>query len=270
MRGIRQSTVAPIGNGGNCGGGAALDDGGLTKTSSLTFVSYTALGQGGRAVDDVTASQPPNRVERRKQRTRAALLQAAQAFIAAGKQNAPILEITQAADVGMGSFYNYFESKEELFAAAVTDVLDAQGAFLDALTESIVDPAERFACRYRLCGRLFRRQPQEARIMLSIGLSLLSSDRGLAPRARRDIVAASEAGRFTVEDPDIALAIAGGALLGLGQLLLDQPDRDDAPAADAVTRDVLRVMGMTAKQARTVTSHPLPADFVGGDAGSAA
>ncbi|MGV0585272.1 TetR/AcrR family transcriptional regulator [Mycobacteroides chelonae] len=205
----------------------------------------------------MTTSQPSNRVERRKQRTRSALVQAAQAFIAAGKQNAPILEITQAADVGMGSFYNYFESKEELFAAAVTEVLDAQGDLLDALTESIVDPAERFACRYRLCGRLFRSQPQEARIMLSIGLTLLSSDRGLAPRARRDIAAASDAGRFTVDDPDIALAIAGGALLGLGQLLHDQPDRDDAQAADAVTRNVLRFLGMTAKQAAALTSRPL-------------
>lgn len=221
-------------------------------------------------MSDLKNPQQQNRVERRKQRTRMALLQAAQAFIAAGKQNAPILEITQAADVGMGSFYNYFESKDELFAAAVTDVLDAQGALLDALTESVVDPAERFACRYRLCGRLFRRQPQEAQIMMTIGLTLLSSDRGLAPRARRDIAAASDAGRFKINDPDIALAIAGGALLGLGQLILDQPDRDDAEAADEVTRDVLRLFGMTARQAKQLTSHPLPEITIAGDAGSAA
>lgn len=200
----------------------------------------------------------PNRLERQKQRTRAALLRAAQEFIAAGKLNAPILEITQAADIGMGSFYNHFGSKEELFAAAVADVLDAQGELLDRLTESLSDPAERFACRYRLCGRLFRLQPQESRIMLSIGVSLLSSDRGLAPRAKRDIVAASEAGRFQVDDPDIALAIAGGALLGLGQLLLDQPDRDDAQTADDVTRDILRMFGVTAKRAERLTTQTLP------------
>jgi AcrR family transcriptional regulator len=212
----------------------------------------------------------PNRLERQKQRTRAALLRAAQEFIAAGKLNAPILEITQAADIGMGSFYNHFGSKEELFAAAVADVLDAQGELLDRLTESLSDPAERFACRYRLCGRLFRLQPQESRIMLSIGVSLLSSDRGLAPRAKRDIVAASEAGRFQVDDPDIALAIAGGALLGLGQLLLDQPDRDDAHTADDVTRDVLRMFGVTAKRAERLTTQALPDLTPGNDAGSAA
>jgi hypothetical protein len=44
---------------------------------------------------------PVNRLERRKQRTRAALIKAARTFIAAGKVNVPVLEITQAADVGM-------------------------------------------------------------------------------------------------------------------------------------------------------------------------
>src|SRR5439155_25323395 len=117
--------------------------------------------------------EPVNRLERRKQRTRAALIQAAQALIAAGKLNVPVLEITQAADVGMGSFYNHFDSKEELFEAAVADVLDAHGALLDRLTESIDDPAETFACSFRLTCRLVRRRPQESRILLVSGLNLM-------------------------------------------------------------------------------------------------
>lgn len=125
------------------------------------------------------------RLERRKQRTRAALIEAAQGFIAAGKLNVAILDITQAADVGMGSFYNHFETKEQLFAAAVAEVLDAHGALLDELTESIDDPAETFACRFRLTGRLFRMRPLESEIILNNAMTLLSSDRGLAPRAAR-------------------------------------------------------------------------------------
>ena len=67
---------------------------------------------------------PANRVERRRQRTRAALIKAAQGFIGDGKLNAAVLEITQAADVGMGSFYNHFDSKEELFQAALNEIFD--------------------------------------------------------------------------------------------------------------------------------------------------
>ncbi len=208
-----------------------------------------------------TVGQPaelPNRLERRKQRTRAALIQAAQVFIGAGKLNAPILEITQAADVGMGSFYNYFDSKEALFAAALNEVLDAHGALLDEVTESLDDPAETFACSFRHTGRLFRRRPQESRVLLATGVLLTSADRGLAPRALRDIVAAIRAKRFRIDDPTLALALAGGALMGLGQLLAAEPDRDDAQATDRVAEDMLRMFGMDADEARDICQRPLP------------
>src|ERR1700739_1394333 len=106
--------------------------------------------------------EPPNRLERRKQRTRAALVKAAQRLIAEGRVNVPVLEITQAADVGMGSFYNHFESKEQLFEAAIADVLDAHGAMLDRLTASIDDPAETFATSFRLTGPLLTPPPPAA------------------------------------------------------------------------------------------------------------
>jgi len=199
-----------------------------------------------------------NRLERRKQRTRAALLKAAQSFIATGKLNAPVLEITQAADVGMGSFYNHFDSKEQLFEAAVADVLDAHGALLDELTAGIDDPAETFACSFRLTGRIFRRRPQETRIMLASGFDVVASERGLAPRALRDIKEAARAGRFDVDDPELALAVAGGALMGLGRLISNQPDRDDAKTADRVTEDVLRMLGLSADEARSICRRPLP------------
>lgn len=202
--------------------------------------------------------EPPNRLARRKQRTRTALITAAQTFIAAGKLNVPVLEITQAADVGMGSFYNHFSTKEELFDAALTEVLDVHGALLDELTKSVADPAEAFACSFRLTGRMFRQRPQESKVLLSSGLALLSSDRGVAPRARRDVSAGIEAGRFHVKDLSLAMAVVGGALLGLGQLLHDEPDRDDAEAADTVTEHVLTLLGMPTDEAHRICQQSLP------------
>src|SRR3974377_205384 len=104
--------------------------------------------------------EPPNRLTRRKQRTRAALVKAAQRLIAEGKVNVPVLEITKAADVGMGSFYNHFDSKEQLFEAAVAAVPAAQGALWARRPQSMDAPAETFATSFRLTGRLFRRRPQ--------------------------------------------------------------------------------------------------------------
>lgn len=199
-----------------------------------------------------------NRLEQRKARTRAALVRAAQTFIAAGKQNVPILEITQAADVGMGSFYNHFQTKEELFQAAIEDALDAYGAALDQLSTDVDDAAQVFAQSFRLTGRLHRRAPELSKVLLHNGLALAGADKGLAPRARRDIENAVHAGRFTVRDIEVAMVIVAGAALALGQLLHDHPDRDDAATADQVTEDLLRMLGVPANEAHEICRRPLP------------
>ena len=206
-----------------------------------------ADGDGGRQ----------NRLERRKQQTRAALIKAAQAFIAAGKLNVPVLDITQAADVGMGSFYNHFDSKEELFQAAVTDVFDAHGALLDSLPE-VEDPAETFARSFRLTGRLFRRRPQESRVLLNVGLGPILSERGLAPRALRDIETGQAAGRFTVPDPEIALSAVAGGLIGLLRMCQRHPDRVTETTVDQLAEAELRLLGVPADEAARLTALPLP------------
>ena len=200
----------------------------------------------------------PTRRERRKAHTRAALVRAAQGFLSAGRADVPILEITQAADVGMGSFYNHFDSKEQLFQAAVEEALDAHGALLDELTAGVDDPAEVFARSFRLTGRLHRRQPELSNVLLRHGLAIATSDKGIAPRARRDLVAADRAGRFTVKDVELAMTIVAGAALCLGQLLHDRPDRDDAQATDQVAEDLLRMLGVAADEAHEICRRPLP------------
>ena len=204
------------------------------------------------------ATQPTNRLDRRKAQTRAALIAAAQTLIAEGRTNVPVLEITQAADVGMGSFYNHFESKEQLFEAAVESVMDAYGQLLDNLTADIEDPAEVFACSFRLTGRLHRREPELSRVLLNNVLRLLGAEDGLAPRVRRDIAAAVDAGRFDVDDLDVAVTMTAGVLLALGQLFHDKPERDVEETTDRVTEDLLRMFGMPPRTARRICALPLP------------
>ena len=58
-----------------------------------------------------------SRLDRRKARTRQALIDAAVRLIAEGRgDRASIQEITEEADIGFGSFYNHFDSKEQLFS----------------------------------------------------------------------------------------------------------------------------------------------------------
>ena len=136
--------------------------------------------------------------------------------------------------------------------------MDGYGHLLDDLTRGIEDPAEVFACSFRLTGRLHRREPELSRVFLNNVLRLLSADSGLAPRARRDITAAVDAGRFEVEDLDVAVTMTAGALIALGQLLLDQPERDVEETTDRVAEELLRMFGVTPRQAKQICSLPLP------------
>lgn len=201
-----------------------------------------------------TATRP----DPRPARTRAALIAAAQRLLAEDRTNVAILEITEAAGVGLGSFYNHFESKETLFEAAVEETLEKHGQLMDRITDGIDDPAEVFARAFRLTGRLHRELAGASRILVRSGSQLILSDRGLGPRALRDIKAAHAAGRFTISDPEVALAAAAGAILALGELLHNQPDRDAARSADTLTADLLRMFGMKAAEAQEICSRPLP------------
>ncbi|PAY23032.1 TetR family transcriptional regulator [Dietzia natronolimnaea] len=200
------------------------------------------------------------RAQRRKAQTRRSLIGAAQQLMAQGRTAVSVLDITSLADVGNGSFYNHFSTKEELFEAAVLAVVEDHGELLDDLTDGVDDPAQAFTQSFRLTGRLHRRYPELSRVVVNYGLSVLSADdSGLLPRARRDVEAAISAGRFVATDIDAALAVVAGATLTLALLLHDQPARDDGATTDTVTAHVLRALGVSEDEAAALISLPLPA-----------
>jgi hypothetical protein len=49
-----------------------------------------------------------------------------------------------------------------------------------------------------------------------------------------------------------------GAALCLGNLLHDEPDRDDAQATDIVAEDLLRMFGLDPDEAHHLCTLPLP------------
>src|ERR1700751_1398730 len=134
-----------------------------------------------------------SRLARRKARTRQALIDAACRLIAEGRgDRASIQEITEEADIGFGTFYNHFDSKEQLFQTASEEVLERWGQMIDRATAGISDPAERFAVGTRISGRLGWTHPDIAGFLTGAGLNALDIPVGLAPRALRDIEAGAE------------------------------------------------------------------------------
>lgn len=206
-----------------------------------------------------STSASVSRSERRKARTRQKLIDAARTFLAGGTESsASIQNITDAADVGFGSFYNHFSSKAELFEAAVADTLEELGQLLDELSRDVDDPAMAFAQSVRLTLRVARARPEAAQVLVRHGLVYIDVDTGLAPRALRDIKAGVAAGRFQASDPRLALAITAGALLAVLQLSLVSPDSVTDATCDGAAEYLLRMLGVPAARARKLATAELP------------
>ena len=201
-----------------------------------------------------------DRNDRRRARTRRALLDAARRGIARqGVEKVTIQEITDEADVGFGSFYNHFATKEDLLQEAVNEVLDGFGAQLDAACTGIDDWAIRYAIGVRMTTRLAINQPAVARVLFAYGAAHMLSDKGLGPRARRDIEGAVETGRFTVRNTNVALTSTAGCVLAFVRMTIDQPGLLNADDADELAEQLLKMFGMHARTAASIAHRPLPA-----------
>jgi len=88
----------------------------------------------------------PRRSDRRRARTRAALLEAGRALYALrGLEAVSVDEIVAAADVAKGSFYNHFRDKDGLAREIAGEVRRQAERLVEAANAGVVDPAARVA-----------------------------------------------------------------------------------------------------------------------------
>ena len=198
-----------------------------------------------------------SRQTRRREETRRKLVDAARALFAKqGVESTRINEITEEADVGFGSFYNHFESKEAIVEAVLEEALAAQGAAIAALAESLDDPAEVIAVAHRHFIRLAAGDPSLGWLLIRLDASHQVMASALGAFAQRDLRRGIDAGRLKVSDERMALFATGGALLGAMRLVLDGEASPDADTHHA--EGVLRLLGLDADDAAEVARRALP------------
>ncbi len=217
-------------------------------------------------VRPVAAREP--RGARRRRETREKLLEAAFRLMAEqGSDGVTINEITEEADVGIGSFYNHFESKEAIYGAVLDQVFEEFGDALDALTATVTDPAEKISVCVRHTVLRARRDPLWGRFLVREGMSAQVMDRGLGARLLRDIQAGLAKGRFKTPDPLMSFVALGSGVLGAisAQLEVDarpetfkrfQLDAGHLPERAAAV--LLHGLGLTFEQAQKISRGALP------------
>lgn len=164
---------------------------------------------------------PLSRFDRRKQRTRAELLAAATAVLSAkGLHATKIADIAAAADVGVGTFYLHFATKESLYDALVEDAGARLKATVDAARAGIDDPLE----ETRAATLAFCRFAQEHREVFKLVFGPDGAGRDVVRRTQalfaadieRTIRRGIEGGVFGPVDP----AMAAQAMVGMSTQLL--------------------------------------------------
>lgn len=206
-----------------------------------------------------TNDKPTSRTERQRQRTRRQLLDAGRSLIAAkGVAGLRIQEITETADVALGSFYNYFESKDEFLAAIITESLSELAATTIGKEEDTVDPAAVVALASLRIISLAYTEPDFARLIANIGHSDALFGRALHPYAREAVERGISSGRFVSPDIEVLLASVIGGSFALIREILD--GRHGPHAAHAFARHTLASLGLTPDEAAEVVAKVVAAE----------
>lgn len=201
-------------------------------------------------------SRAATRTTRRQEKTRSKIIQAAHNLMAEGIESVTIGAITDRADVGAGTFYNYFQSREELFDAVVDEAVETLGQRLDLLTKDMKDAAEIYSFSLRHLMGTAVTDPVWGWLVVRLGIAHNKLIETLGPRAKRDLLIGVKSGQFDIPDIDTATAITFGALLSAIHTHLDS-GRKDNPAA-VFAENMLRMVGLSLTEAKEVTQRPLP------------
>lgn len=200
------------------------------------------------------ANEP--RVDRRRARTRAALLQAGETLFSAHSVDAvSIDDIVLAADVAKGSFYNHFADKETLARAIAGAVRAEAEAEVDAANAGVVEPAHRMARAQAVFVRFAVRNPERARAMMRLFAGATLPDAPMNRGLRADIEAGLADGSFR----DLTLETGLLMAMGMGTIAVTRV-LDPAGPADpqALSRDLnfglLRGLGVPEGAARQISA----------------
>ena len=197
--------------------------------------------------------QKLGRVERRRQDTYQRILAAAEQLMRERPvDSVTISDITEAADVGHGSFYLHFKSKYEVLLPLIqahTNLLDER---LQKLR--IEDPAELMAVSGRYMGRVILADPLWRWCLEQAGTPVDEIRKAVGRFSARDFARGMEIGRFNINDPASASSFAMGGFVNcmMSALPLDDPSE----RIDAAMTLVLLSMGIAAEEAAMLAHAP--------------
>lgn len=196
-------------------------------------------------------NENPTRNERRKAATRAKLLAATRVVVAEkGVETLTIKDITDTADVGFGSFYNHFDTKQEIVEVVFQQIGHELADAVDALNATIDDPVEKFGAAIAGLCRMVVLDPVIAQLAVNVQQFSRENWRELSARMVPDLELGIERGALSSPNADVTRAFVGGALFTFLQDRL-AGHFDESTDEHAVLLG-LRILGVPEDEAKRV------------------
>jgi AcrR family transcriptional regulator len=197
--------------------------------------------------------------EEKRERMRTRLIEAAmEVFSLKGVDATVIEDLIAQAQVSRGTFYNYFSTTEEVMTAVLEVVGNELLSLVDVAIADRSDPAERLACGVRMVLQTARRFPNAGLLISRVGMTRSMDHLPALGYLLRDLLEASETGRFHLADTmlglDLVVGTTSAALLSLSM----RTDLTDAYPQE-ITFHILLGLGMTRAAARKLVDKPIHA-----------
>jgi AcrR family transcriptional regulator len=194
---------------------------------------------------------------KRREATRAKLLCAATQLLARDDFRAlTIDDFIHAAAISRATFYNHFQTREELIEALVDHIRTQLSSAIETIYFGIGDPVRRIAAGVRLFIRMAHADPSWGRLILRVD----SADKILRHNLRQyplaDIKAGMDSGKLKLTNAEAGCDLVLGASLSamtaavLGEMTADY--------GEEVCFLILRGLGVNEDEAARAASAPLP------------
>lgn len=198
-----------------------------------------------------------SRRDRRKRRNRQALIEAGYRVMSEkGIDAATMSEIAEIADVGSGTAYNYFSSKDELAICVLEEAMSRLAKRIEAVTDTFSDPGQVYAFGIRNVMKAATTDHRWRSLLKRSEVIAGAMYRVMGPYAIRDIRNAVAAKRYDVEDPELAWWLATHAIVGFSLAVCDRNIK--AAKIDEAVVDLLGMVGVDRTEAWKIARRPCP------------
>lgn len=174
-----------------------------------------------------------------------------------GLENAVIEDVITAAGVSRGSFYNYFQTMDELLAALGTELGNELVDTVENAVEDYPDPVQRLASGLRVFLHAVLSRPRVARLLWRAGFNAVNPTHLVYAYLPRHIEEGMRQGRIVAGDVATALEISAGIALTTIYASSTREVAEDYP--EQMVRHILLALGVRKRDIARLLKCPLPA-----------